>query len=254
MHVLLSNDDGIWSVGLRALYASLVARGHRVDAVAPMSQQSGVGHAVTINDPLRVTEVREPDFVGTAVHGTPTDCVKLALAVLLGEMPDLVISGINRGPNLGPDIFYSGTVGAAMEAAQSKVPALAVSDSDVMHADIDAKARHVVELAEGLDWGCIGEGRVLNVNYPVCSLAEAKGVRLCQQTDAVWVSSYEERIDPHGNRYWWLGGDLCPDGRSPSDRQFVREGWVAITPLYFDYVDEGALRSMRGMAFASTRR
>ena len=113
MDVLLTNDDGIRAPGLRAMYAALLEAGHSVHVVAPMRQQSGVGHSLTVFDPLRAMEFEEPGFRGTGIYGTPTDCVKLALGRLLPRKPDMVISGINAGPNVGPDILYSGTVGAA---------------------------------------------------------------------------------------------------------------------------------------------
>ena len=130
MDVLLTNDDGIRAPGLRAMYAALREAGHNVRVVAPMRQQSGVGHSLTVFEPLRAMQFEEPDFTGTGVYGTPTDCVKLALGRLLPRRPDMVISGINAGPNVGPDILYSGTVGAATEAAHEELPSLAVSYDD----------------------------------------------------------------------------------------------------------------------------
>ena len=130
MDVLLTNDDGIHARGLMALYTALRERGHTVHVVAPMEQQSGVGHSLTVFEPLRCLHFKQPGFEGLGLYGTPTDCVKLALASLLEKRPDLVMSGINAGPNVGPDILYSGTVGAATEACHEDLPSMAISDDE----------------------------------------------------------------------------------------------------------------------------
>ena len=152
MRVLLTNDDGIRAEGLRAMYRALREAGHTVHVVAPMHEQSGVGHSLTFFDPLRAHKIEEPDFEGLGLYGTPTDCVKLALGNLLKKRPDMVISGINAGSNVGPDILYSGTVGAATEAAHEDLPSMALScDAGGGHPDMDSIARHAVELAARID-------------------------------------------------------------------------------------------------------
>lgn len=193
MDVLLTNDDGIRAPGLRAMYAALLEAGHSVHVVAPMRQQSGVGHSLTVFDPLRAMEFEEPGFRGTGIYGTPTDCVKLALGRLLPRKPDMVISGINAGPNVGPDILYSGTVGAATEAAHEDLPSLAVSHDDHLgNGDLLPQARHAVALAGRIDWSRLAPRRVINLNYPAGTLDEAKGLRACPQTSAVWKNVYLE--------------------------------------------------------------
>ena len=168
MRVLLTNDDGIRAEGLRAMYRALREAGHTVHVVAPMHEQSGVGHSLTFFDPLRAHKIEEPDFEGLGLYGTPTDCVKLALGNLLKKRPDMVISGINAGSNVGPDILYSGTVGAATEAAHEDLPSMALScDAGGGHPDMDAIARHAVELAARIDWTKVPHRRVINVNYPL---------------------------------------------------------------------------------------
>ena len=167
MRVLLTNDDGIRAEGLRAMYRALREAGHTVHVVAPMHEQSGVGHSLTFFDPLRAHKIEEPDFEGLGLYGTPTDCVKLALGNLLKKRPDMVISGINAGSNVGPDILYSGTVGAATEAAHEDLPSMALScDAGGGHPDMDSIARHAVELAARIDWTKVPHRRVINVNYP----------------------------------------------------------------------------------------
>lgn len=175
MRILLSNDDGIHSPCLRALHDALCEAGHELDVVAPLTEQSGVGCSVTLHNPLRLYPVQEPGFSGTAVAGTPVDCVKLALTTLLPQPPDLVVVGINNGANKGVDVFYSGTVGAATEAALRGLPAVAFSRPRPELEPPQALARHAASLVDAVDWRCCA-GKVLNVNYPRCRVAEIKGI------------------------------------------------------------------------------
>ncbi|MDO5536883.1 MAG: 5'/3'-nucleotidase SurE [Desulfovibrionaceae bacterium] len=246
MKVLLTNDDGIHARGLMALYTALCERGHDVTVVAPMQQQSGVGHSLTVYKPLQAVRFSQPGFQGLGVYGTPTDCVKLALGNLLPEPPDLVMSGINAGPNVGPDILYSGTVGAATEACHEDLASMAVSDDEDDPVDLLGKARHAVALAETLDWASMPRRRVINVNYPRGPLAESRGVRVCPQTTAVWKNSYLERRDPRGARYWWLVGEVPAKDVNPgSDKALLGEGYVTVTPLCFAFTDEAGLEVLQ---------
>ncbi|MBD5647639.1 MAG: 5'/3'-nucleotidase SurE [Desulfovibrio sp.] len=248
MHVLLSNDDGIMAPGLRALYAALVEAGHTVTAVAPLRQQSGVGHSLTVFEPLRTRLIEEPGFSGIGVHGTPTDCVKLGLGALSERRPDLVMAGINLGPNVGPDIFYSGTVGAAAEGAHDGVPSMAISHADHSgRQDLTAHARHAVALAERIDWKKLPPRRVLNLNYPAGDLPAGE-VRVCAQSDAVWRNIYARREDPRGDPYWWLTGDVPQESIRPgTDKDLLLAGHVTLTPLRFEYTDDAALAALSGM-------
>ena len=146
MNILLANDDGIQAVGLRALHRALVEAGHSVHVVAPVTEQSAVGHAVTLSMPVRVREFREDGFYGQGVYGTPVDCVKLGLSTLLDEKPDLVLSGINAGANVGVDILYSGTVSAATEGALMEIPSMAVSMDNFNPVDLSGQARYTADL------------------------------------------------------------------------------------------------------------
>lgn len=250
MKILMTNDDGIRADGLRALYKVLKERGHEVTVVAPMRQQSGVGHSLTFFQPLQAYEVKEADFEGLGVYGTPTDCIKLALGNLLPCQPDLVVSGINAGSNVGPDILYSGTVGAATEACHHNLASMAISNNEFEHVDIMAKARHAVQMAEEMDWAALPKRRVLNVNYPKGPLAQCKGVRLCPQTSAVWKNGYEERIDPRGGRYWWIMGEVPPEDVEPgSDKALLDAGYITVTPLCFSFTDEAGLASLQKVKF-----
>ena len=250
MDILLSNDDGIRAKGLRALYAALVEAGHTVHVVAPMRQQSGVGHSLTVFEPVRAMEFEEPGFRGLGVYGTPTDCVKLALGHLLPRRPDMVISGINAGANVGPDLLYSGTVGAATEAAHEDLPSIAVSHDchDPRHEDLMPQARHLAALAARIDWPRLGHRRVLNVNYPACPPDKARGLRVCPQTSAVWKNTYAERRDPRGAPYWWLEGEIPPETiEAGSDKDMLNRGYIVLTPLRFDFTDTAGLRALEDM-------
>ena len=248
MDILLTNDDGIRAVGLRALHAALVEAGHTVHVVAPMTEQSAVGHSLTVFMPLRAKRLQEYDFEGLGVHGTPTDCVKLALSRILPKPPDMVISGINAGANVGPDILYSGTVAAATEAAHSGFPAVAVSYDNFTPADAMSQARHAVRLATRIQWSTLPPRCVVNINYPNCPAEAARGVRVCPQTRAVWEDGYTECLDPRGNKYWWLTGAIPPDKVEPgSDRALLTEGWITVTPLRFDFTDGAHMGALAGL-------
>ncbi len=252
MKMLLTNDDGIHAVGLRAIYAALTEAGHTVHVVAPMTEQSAVGHSLTVFQPLRVKEIRETGFEGLGVHGTPTDCVKLALSQLLPEPPDMVISGINAGPNVGPDILYSGTVAAATEAAHSGFPAMAVSYDGFRPADLSEQARHAAALAPRLAWKRLPPRCVINVNYPDRPMANTRPLRICPQTTAVWKDDYDERLDPRGSRYWWLTGVIPPEQvNAASDRALLSKGHITMTPLRFDFTDRESLATLEDMNLAS---
>ncbi len=246
MNVLLSNDDGIFSSGIRALYRAFAEAGHSVKAVAPMRQQSGVGHSLTMFEPLRSQNIEEDDFAGVGVYGTPTDCVKLALGKLVTETPDLVVSGINIGSNVGPDIFYSGTVGAAAEAAHAGIPSIAVSHGDYSgKSDLLPNARHLVRVAEKIVWASIPKGRVLNINYPNVPLEQTSGLRICPQSAASWRNIFDSRTDPRGDPYWWYVGDV-PESSiiAGCDKALLAEKFITLTPLSFEFTDHISLPNL----------
>lgn len=246
MDILLTNDDGIRAVGLRALYSALTAAGHRVFVAAPMTEQSAVGHAVTLFSPLRVKEVTEQHFAGLGVSGTPADCVKLALSHLLTHKPDMIVSGINSGANVGVDVLYSGTVSAATEGALAGVTALAVSVDDYHPTDLSAQAQYVARFIELDLWADFPRQSVLNLNFPSCPLPETKGITVCRQTRATYRDWYDERKDPRGNPYYWLGGDIPSENVSPdSDRALLSQGYITVTPLTFDLTHTAYLDVLR---------
>jgi len=238
MNILLANDDGIQAVGLRALYHALVEAGHTVHVVAPVTEQSAVGHAVTLAMPVRVKEFREDGFHGRGVYGTPVDCVKLGLSTLLDEKPDLVISGINAGANVGVDILYSGTVSAATEGALMEIPSMAVSMDHFNPSDLSGQARYTAGLLPRIPWDGLPPKCVLNLNFPNRPVEEALELVVCPHTRASYTDWYDTRQDPRGRPYYWLDGAIPPERISPDrDRALLTKGHITLTPLRFDFTD-----------------
>lgn len=249
MDILLTNDDGIHAPGLRYIYHALKKAGHSVQVVAPLTEQSAVGHAITLSSPLRITEIKENGFEGIAVNSTPADCIKFALSVIYKDkLPDLVFSGINSGPNVGPDVMYSGTVAAATEASHNGCKAIALSFNSRRLIDLCEYADYAVELGARVKWEKIAPRTVLNVNFPNLPFARCKGLRICPQTSAVWRDHYEQRSDPEGRPYWWISGiipqeDVAPD----TDYALLSEGFITLTPLRFDFTNREALDVLKNL-------
>lgn len=236
MKVLLSNDDGIHAPGLHTL-ACAMKEVADVTIVAPEREQSAVGHAITIYDPLKVKEHYENDvFFGYAVSGTPADCVKLALNALMPEHPDLLISGINQGPNLGTDIIYSGTVSAATEGMFLGIPSIALSiNSFSRTAHFETAARVIRDLYEELPELSLPDAVLLNINVPDVPYEEIKGWKMTHQGSTRYIEEYVKRHDPHGNVYYWVNGTICESPEDMSADYFaVKHKYVSVTPLHFD--------------------
>ena len=246
MRILLTNDDGINAMGLRALHRALTQAGHDVLTVAPASEQSGVSSAMTLHTPLRFHHVIEDDFTGYAVGGTPVDCVKLAIHELCTERPDLVISGINAGNNAGVDVFYSGTVGAAMEAAFLNYPSLAVSRRPFAGDDPAGYAEQTAALVARIPWASLPPHRVLNLNFPPCPPARVRGLRLCGLSMVMWRTHYEERKDPRNRSYWWLADVMpAPEAETAgSDFALLAQHYATLTPLQLDLTDHALMRQL----------
>jgi 5'-nucleotidase len=240
MIILLSNDDGIQSEGLTALEESLKPLAD-IYTVAPDRAQSSMSHALTLHRPLRAHELGPRRI---AVDGTPVDCVKLALTGLLPVRPDLVISGINKGPNLGDDIIYSGTVSAAIEGALLGLPAIAVSLVTFKDFDFRAAAEFTATLVERIAQGGIAPKTLLNVNVPSVAKEEIKGWRLTRMGKRHYSENIVERIDPRGGKYYWIGGDdLGFADEDGTDCKTVHEGFISVTPLQVDFTDYQLLKN-----------
>lgn len=248
MNILLTNDDGIYAPGLKALYRELKLLGD-VRVVAPESEQSAVGHAISLATPLRVKEVALDGGVqGWAVSGTPADCVKIALAELLSEPPDLVVSGINLGPNVGINVLYSGTVSAATEASILGVKGVALSlnsyDPDADFAAAANLARQV--LAKITGWQGWSNGICLNVNLPALPPDRVKGIRITRQDTGPLVEHFERRVDPRKHVYYWLAEINERRELDPlTDYGALAAGYISITPIHHDLTHYHGLESLR---------
>jgi len=231
MIILLSNDDGIESEGIIALEEALrnVAE---IYTVAPDRAQSSMSHALTLHRPLRARELALRRW---SVDGTPVDCVKLALTGLLAVRPDLVISGINKGPNLGDDIIYSGTVSAAIEAALLGIPAIAVSLVSFENLDFGPAAEFCATLVSRIQERGIPPETLLNVNVPALPKEKLKGWKLTRMGKRHYSENIVERVDPRGGKYYWIGGDdLGFAHEDGTDCVAVHDGYVSVTPLQVD--------------------
>lgn len=246
MLILLTNDDGIHAPGIHAMYPELTRLGE-VHVVAPETVQSATGHGITITTPMLTSRVRvHDDFEGIAVDGRPADCVKLAVAKLLPRQPDLVVSGINCGANVGINVIYSGTVAAAIEAAFLGLRSVAVSlllKADIP-TDYAAAAVHARETVEQILAAGLNPGQVASVNLPALRPGERpKGVRVCRQCTRPYVDAYEERQSPRGQKYYWNSSVFTlGNTEDDTDVAFLRDGHITVTPLEFDLTDHPTLK------------
>src|SRR5919109_5027905 len=234
MIILLSNDDGIHSDGIIVLEKTLQSIGE-IYTVPPDRAQNSMSHALTLHRPLRVYEVGARKL---AVDGTPTDCVKLALTGLLPVRPDLVVSGINKGPNLGDDIIYSGTVSAALEGALLGIPAIAVSLVTFENFQFEGAADFTATLIERLQAKGIPGDMLLNVNVPSGPKKDIKGWCYTQQGKRHYSENIVERVDPRGKKYYWIGGDDLGFAQDEgTDCVAVHDGYISVTPLQVDFTN-----------------
>ncbi|MGB3468786.1 MAG: 5'/3'-nucleotidase SurE [Cyclobacteriaceae bacterium] len=253
--ILVSNDDGITSEGIRKLVELMVCLGEVV-VVAPDSPQSGMGHAITVGDTLRL---RKSDiFYDLAVEayecsGTPADCVKLAkYHVLKDRKVDLVVSGINHGSNSSISVLYSGTMSAAIEGAIEGTPAIGFSLCDYSaSAHFDHVDDYVIRIAEETLKNGIPKGTALNVNFPIHKEGEPlKGIRLCRQANARWLEKFDEREDPYGRKYFWMLGDFInEDQKEDNDEWALKHYYVSVVPCQFDLTNYDSLRSLEKVGF-----
>jgi 5'-nucleotidase len=238
--ILVTNDDGFGAEGLRALEESLRSIG-TVWVVAPDREQSGQGHALTLNHPLRYSRSGGREFV---VQGTPTDCIYLGVNRILEERPALVVSGINRGYNLGDDITYSGTVSAAFEATLMSLPAFAISQEvDKDGVDFKAAARFARVLALEILGRGMPPDTLLNVNVPRTA---PLGVRVTHQGKRIYPGGVIERVDPKGRNYYWIGGQSASWEEDPSsDFAALAAGFISVTPLHLDLTNHKVMDEVR---------
>lgn len=237
--ILACNDDGIQSSGLASLVEALRSV-DEVVVVAPDRERSAVSHALTLERPLRADEV-QPGWI--SVNGTPTDCINLALNGLLAQRPWLIVSGINRGPNLGDDITYSGTVSAAMEAVLLGVPAVAFSQVGKVAFRYEAASRFAATLVASLKKSGLPPDTLLNVNVP--DLPAPAGFAITRQGKRRYGDAIVEKDDPRGRKYYWIGGtELDFEDEPGTDFTAIRDGLVSVTPLHLDLTNYEAMRTL----------
>jgi 5'-nucleotidase len=238
--ILVTNDDGIYSEGIRKLAKALEPLGD-VTIVAPDREQSAASHALTLNHPLRLLQLEDKAWI---VDGTPTDCVNLGVLKLMREArPDLVVSGINFGPNLGDDVTYSGTISAAFEGSLLGIPSIALSALVGQHFSFDRCAEFAVVLAQRVLEGDRDPGIILNVNFPVGPFA---GVKVTKLGRRIYSEGVIERRDPRGRMYYWIGGGKATwQPGEGTDFEAVESGFISITPLHLDLTHHASIPRLK---------
>jgi 5'-nucleotidase len=269
MNLLISNDDGVFALGIRTLANTMAEAGHQVTVVCPDRERSATGHGLTMHDPIRaepVDSVFHPTVKAWACSGTPSDCVKLALGALLDSPPDAVLAGINHGSNLGTDVLYSGTVSAAMEGLIEGIPSIAFSLASFTVQDFQPAANFAQTLLESLSNQPLPQPMLLNVNVPAVKQHEIVGVALTRQGIRRYFDVFEKRVDPRGKTYYWLAGELLEEiddskigestrlggevdlkwlCRNATDVQAIRHNYITVTPLQYNLTDWAGLESLQ---------
>lgn len=251
LKILISNDDGVHADGLHALARELRKLG-RVWVVAPLEEKSTTGHSLTLHKPLRIHERKEFGKRVYGVTGSPADCIYLGIREILGVTPDIVVSGINRGANLGQDIYYSGTVSAAREACMLGIPSLAVSlhidfkrHHVVKHPHYATGARYAARVVKWIAENGLPHHTLLNLNVPDLAYAKVKGLRMAEQGFRHYSGSVLRRVDHRGRYYYWVGGEYKGFRRDEgSDCLTVSEKYAALTPIKLDATDRALLKGL----------
>jgi 5'-nucleotidase len=258
MKLLISNDDGIFALGIRILANTLAEAGHDVSVVCPDRERSATGHGLTLHDPIRaevVESVFHPEVKAWASSGTPSDCVKLGIWALLDSPPDYVLSGINHGSNLGTDILYSGTVSAAMEGVIEGIPGIAFSLTSFTNKDFQPAANFAKILLDRLAKQPLPQLMLLNVNVPPIEWEAIAGVAITRQGIRRYIDVFEKRLDPRGKTYYWLTGEAQEEIESPThpflppeiltDVEAIRKNYITITPLQYDLTYGSGLQDLQ---------
>lgn len=245
--ILITNDDGIYASGIFHLKEALEKIG-KITIVAPIVEKSAVGHAITLSDPLRVVEIeRDGKLFGYGVNGTPADCVKLAVNCIMDSPPDIVVSGINLGPNTATNVIYSGTVSAAAEAAIIGIPAMAVSLASFDVTKFDYAKKISCRIANEILKHGLPEGVVINVNVPAVPENEIEDVVVTRQGKGRYDEFFDKRIDPNNRTYYWLTGKkMILDSDEDVDDVAVMQNKVSVTPIHYDLTNYKFLKELSG--------
>lgn len=245
--IFITNDDGLQAKGIAALVEVAREFGDIV-VIAPDKPQSGMGHAISINDPLRLTKATIFESIDAYLcTGTPVDCVKLGISEVLHRKPDLVLSGINHGSNSSTNVLYSGTMSAAVEGAMSKVPSIGFSYADYSEdADFTIAQEIVKQIVPTILKNGLPNGVCLNVNVPKVTLSDLKGIQVCRQAYAFWEDRFDKREDQFGRPYYWLTGTFdSREEASDTDLHFLDLGFATIVPTQFDLTAHSALQELK---------
>ncbi|MDP4290060.1 MAG: 5'/3'-nucleotidase SurE [Bacteroidota bacterium] len=244
--ILITNDDGISAKGIRYLIQLMCQLGEVV-VIAPDKPQSGMGHAVTFSNPLRLNLISSgPNYLEYSCNGTPADCVKLGQKVVLKQKPDLIVSGINHGSNTSVNILYSGTMAAVLEGAMESIPAIGFSVNDYSPiADFDHTEKYILSITRNVLQNGLPHNGCLNVNFPARQAEGIKGVKVVRQGRAYWDETFEERKDPRHRKYYWLSGEFRNiDSGTDNDEWAIANNYIAIVPIQLDMTDYAAIKKI----------
>ncbi len=248
MKILVTNDDGIYSSGIFALWDVAKEFGD-VNVIAPINEKSAVSHGITISKPISVKKIeREDGFKGLAVSGTPADCVKIGIKSLLSFSPDLILSGINIGSNLGNNIIYSGTVAAAIEGATLNIPSIAISIDSFKPRNFSTSKIVVRKIINFIKNNNMPSGTILNINVPDCEPNDLKGYKITVQGNQYFNDNFEKRTDPRGRDYYWMTGQIIDNDKELRYDGFaVSNGYASITPIHFMITNTSFFDELEGL-------
>ncbi|HLO59195.1 MAG TPA: 5'/3'-nucleotidase SurE [Bacteroidales bacterium] len=251
--ILITNDDGVEAKGLQSLIETIRPLGTLI-VVAPADPQSGMSHAITVKVPLRLTKVRDEEHLTVyKCYGTPVDCVKMALNHLLPEKPDLLLSGINHGSNSAASVFYSGTMGAALEGCINEIPSIGFSLLNLDHdADFTTAQHYAGIITQDVLQNGLSHSVCLNVNIPDVQVSQVAGIKICRQNRGYWQEEFDQRTDPAGKHYFWLTGvfhNTEPEA-TDTDEWALNNNYVSIVPLQTDLTHHAALKELTNRNFS----
>jgi 5'-nucleotidase len=247
--ILVTNDDSVNAKGIHAL-VEVAKQFGEVVVVAPDKPQSGMGHAITIHDPLRLKKTSLFENTNAyACSGTPVDCVKLAIYEVLHRKPDLILSGFNHGENSSTNVLYSGTMSAAIEGAMEGIPSIGFSLADYSaEADFEPAKFYATKIVMQVLKSKMEKGICLNVNIPKLSISEIKGIKVCSQAHAFWADRFEKRLDQFGQPYFWLTGEFSDmDKRPDTDLHALKHGFVSVVPTQYDLTAYAAIEKYKSL-------